>query len=396
MLTGSMPMAKVRQDPKVTERLWPGWYFLPAIIAAAAVVVLIYAATFLPLSVGEPVQKGGLLNEFLPPSGDTSPISLVAVGDLMLSRKVGKLMDQYGLGYPLADIRDFLKQADITFGNLESPLSNGGEPLPGKGIWFRARPEAADSLKDAGFDVMSIANNHALDYDSPALLETVEVLSRAGIAGVGGGSNIFEARRPALVEVKGGEIAFLAYSDMAEMYWSSKYPRQLRATEELPGIAPLRSAEILADVAAAKDKSNIVVVSLHWGVEYADEPTPAQRELAHHLIDGGADLIIGHHPHTLQGVEVYRHGLILYSLGNFVFDQYFSRETQEGLLLQAEFTPFGLREATILPVVLPQSRPQLAQGEAALSILEKTRDLSLKLDTNLRISESGLVVGQVQ
>ncbi|MHB1419689.1 MAG: CapA family protein [Bacillota bacterium] len=396
MLNASMPVARVEQDLRNAHKMWPGWYFLPGLIAAAMTAFSIYAIVLFPPNMHTSSQDNIAVMENYPLAGDISPTSLVAVGDVMLSRKVGKLMDSNGLEYPLAGIRDVLKQADITFGNLESPLSRGGAPLPGKGIWFRARPEAVASLKEAGFDVMSLANNHALDYDSPALLDTVDILTGNGIAEVGGGSNIAEARRPEVIEINGEKIIFLAYSDMAEMYWSSKYPRQLRATGVLPGIAPLKVDEILADMARAKKKAEIVVLSLHWGVEYADEPTPGQRDLAHRLIDGGADLIIGHHPHTLQGVEVYHQGLILYSLGNFVFDQYFSQETQEGLMLQALLSPFGLQQAKILPVILPQSRPELAQGETALRILEKTRALSLKLNTHLRIVDNGLVVDQIQ
>ena len=139
-----------------------------------------------------------------------------------------------------------------------------------------------------------------------------------------------------MIQVKGIKAVFLAYSDMADITWSNEFPRRLRATETRPGVAPLVSEEIIADIQTARQQGGLVFVSLHWGVEYQHQPQESQRQLAHQLIDAGADVIIGHHPHCIQGVEVYRGGLIAYSLGNFVFDQFQSADTKSGLMLQAE------------------------------------------------------------
>ena len=130
-------------------------------------------------------------------------VSLVAVGDIMLARKVERLMQAHGTDYPFARIEHKLQEADITFGNLESPLSERGSPLPGKGICFRARPEMAARLKQAGLDVLSVANNHALDYDTDAFLDTLELLRSSQIEPVGGGRNIDEARQPVIIEKNG-------------------------------------------------------------------------------------------------------------------------------------------------------------------------------------------------
>ncbi|MBO8170034.1 MAG: CapA family protein [Thermoanaerobacteraceae bacterium] len=315
-------------------------------------------------------------------------VSLAAVGDIMLSRGVGRFIAEYGVDYPVKQVAQRLSQADVTFGNLESPIGTGGRPLPGKGIWFRAQPETVHALVYSGFDVVSVANNHALDYDSEVLLETLDILQENGIHAVGGGENIDRARQPVIIERNGLKIGFLAYSEMADIIWSFRYPRMLRATEEQPGIAPAVSFNVrkisedvyvrkmLKDVRNLVPKVDLVVVSLHWGVEYRYHPEDYQRELAHRLIDAGVDLIIGHHPHTLQGLERYRQGLIAYSLGNFIFDQDFSQQTSEGLLLDVVFSPLGIERAAVSPVVIDRGQPVVAQGETAERVKKITAELS--------------------
>lgn len=309
-------------------------------------------------------------------------VSLVAVGDVMLSRGVGSTIARQGLDYPLNRVRTLLAQADITFGNLESPISSVGSPLPGKGIWFRAKPETVGMLVDSGFDIMSIANNHALDYDAPAFLETIQLLRSQGIEPVGGGQNIQEALTPVIADVNGVKIGFLAFSDMADIFWSRAYPRRLKATEEIAGIAPLDKQLIIESVSDLKDRVDVVVVSLHWGNEYTDEPLEAQRKLAYSLIDHGVDLIIGHHPHTLQGIEVYKHGVIAYSLGNFLFDQR-PEKTRQGLILAAEITKLGVKKARLLPVLIEAAQPQVVTGVEGEEILGRVMRLSGRLGTLL-------------
>lgn len=321
------------------------------------------------------------------PEPEIPKISLAAAGDVMLARKLDRLMKERGIDYPFSQTAAVLFDADLAFANLESPLSTRGEKLLGKGIWFRGRPENAQALVQAGFDVLSIANNHAVDYDSPALLDTIEILQGFGIKTVGGGENIAAARRPVSVEVKGIKVTFLAYSEMTDIVWSFKYPRRLKATEDTPGIAPLVVDEILADVAAIREETDFVVVSLHWGTEYRHQPESYQQEIAHRLIDGGVDLIIGHHPHCLQGIEVYKNGLIAYSLGNFVFDQNWSDMTREGLLLKMIITPDGWEDVNIYPIFINDGQPVIAEGEQAESILSLTRNISEKLGTKIEIQD---------
>jgi len=319
-------------------------------------------------------------------------VSFISVGDVMLARKLNRLIDQNGIDYPFLQVKEMLASADITFTNLESPLSTQGKKLPGKGIWFRGNPENVEALLGAGFDVVSLANNHALDYDSPALLETLDLLRSKGIQPVGAGKDINEARSAGLVEAQGIKFAFLAYSEMADMFWSYQYPRRLKATQDTPGIAPLVTDDVAADIAAVRPEVDYVIVSLHWGVEYQHLPEDYQRELAHKLIDAGADVVIGHHPHCLQGVEVYKQGLIAYSLGNFVFDQNWSEKTKEGLLLRMTFTPAEWENAELLPVYINDGQPVVAEAAQAKDILNLTRDASEKLGTKLEIDQGKAMI----
>lgn len=323
-------------------------------------------------------------------------ITFLAAGDVMLARKLDKLINQKGMDYPFLMTGGLLRTADITFANLESPLSDQGAKIDGKGIWFRGKPENTQALTNAGFDVVSLANNHALDYDSPALLQTKELLETVGIKTVGGGKDIGEARSAAIIERDGIKIAFLAYSEMADIIWSYQHPRKLKATDEIPGIAPLVVEQIIEDIENVEGQADYVFVSLHWGVEYQDMPEVYQRDIAHQLIDAGADVILGHHPHCLQGVELYHGKLICYSLGNFVFDQNWSEKTKEGLLLSLTLNPTEILQAELLPIYINDGQPVVAKDDQGMKILDRTLRISEKLGTEIVLNEGkGVIISKV-
>ena len=319
-------------------------------------------------------------------------VSLVAVGDIMLARKVERLMQAHGTDYPFARIEHKLQEADITFGNLESPLSERGNPLPGKGICFRARPEMAARLKQAGLDVLSVANNHALDYDTDAFLDTLELLRSSRIEPVGGGRNIDEARQPVIIEKNGLGVGFLAYTIFADIYYDYRYRRTFRATETISGVAPLEQELILEDVAALRPQVDVVIVSLHWGTEYSRYPDAGQQELGRALIDGGADLIIGHHPHIIQGFERYGNGLIAYSLGNFIFDQNQHVFTRQGLILDLQLTADGLSDLRVWLVFLQTSQSYVMEGQQAREFLQTVQESTRRLGTESTITDNCLVL----
>ncbi len=258
------------------------------------------------------------------------PIELIFVGDVMLDRGVKYMVEKHGdndFSFPFAKIADEIKNADLTMANLESQISDKGSKV-GSIYSFRAPIEAIQGLIFSGIDIVSLANNHAFDYGSQALKDSLERLIDAGISPVGVG-NEYQAFSPTIKTVDKTKIAFFAYTD--------QMPVSLQAKGESLGIAVINKdnlTKIKADIELAKQLADIVVVSFHWGTEYAKEPSLEQTDLAENMIDAGADLIIGHHPHVVQKYEKYKDGYIFYSLGNFIFDQGFSNETLEGEVIE--------------------------------------------------------------
>lgn len=262
------------------------------------------------------------------PMAKEKPITLIFVGDIMLDRGVEYMVEKYGEGdyqFPFLKIAKDLKRADILFGNLEGPISDKGIKV-GSIYSFRSDPKAIEGLTFAGFDFLSVANNHMFDYGRKALEDTFLRLKADGINYVGAGFNEKEAYLPVIKEVKGTKMAFLAYTNLGSPFWEAKGNNS--------GISWLEKERLEKDVKEAKKQAEIVIVSFHYGEEYFSEPTDFQVYISKAAIDAGADLVIGHHPHVVQKIEKYKEGWIAYSLGNFVFDQGFSEETMRGLLLK--------------------------------------------------------------
>ena len=254
--------------------------------------------------------------------------TLIFTGDIMLDRGVKSAIEDYGQGdsrFPFLKISGELKRADVLFGNLESIISDKGTKK-GSIYSFRADPKAINGLLYAGFDIVSVANNHIFDYGRVAMEDSLKRLKSAGIDYVGGGFSYKEAHSPVIKNVRGTEIAYLAYTNKGSRLWSAK--------GENSGICCLDKEDLGRDIFAAKKKSDILIVSMHFGDEYSGHPNNQQKRFARLAIDSGADLVIGHHPHVVQSIEKYKKGYIAYSLGNFIFDQAFSEETERGLLLE--------------------------------------------------------------
>lgn len=260
-------------------------------------------------------------------------VVLLAVGDVAPNRENPHSMFQY--------VKDFLNHGDIGFCQLEANLSSRGTPLPQARLPMRVHPNNAEAIKDAGFHVVSFAGNHCLDWGQDALFDTIDVIKEQGLHIIGVGANIEEARRPAIIEKNGTRIAFLAYNSVLPMgYW---------AEEDRPGCAPIRAFTVyepvehdqpgtpcrihtftkkddlqamVDDIQNTRDKADIIVLSMHWGIHFVPaQIADYQREIAHTAIDCGVDMIIGHHPHILKGIEVYKGKVVMYSLGNFAIEQ---------------------------------------------------------------------------
>ena len=275
-------------------------------------------------------------------------IELIFVGDIMLDRGVKYMVAKHGnndFSFPFAKIADEIKNADLAMANLESQISDKGSNA-GSIYSFRAPVEAIQGLIFSGIDIVSLANNHAFDYGSQALKDSLERLIEAGISPVGVG-NEYQAFSPTIKTVNNTKFAFFAYTD--------QMPVSLQAKGENFGIAVINKdnlTKIEADIGLAKQLADIVVVSLHWGTEYAKEPGLEQVDLARDMINTGADLIIGHHPHVVQKYEKYKNGYIFYSLGNFIFDQGFSDETLEGEIAKVIIKDKKIIDAFPLKIIL--------------------------------------------
>jgi poly-gamma-glutamate synthesis protein (capsule biosynthesis protein) len=273
-------------------------------------------------------------------------VEVVAVGDVMLGRGVA---DQ---SQPLEAVAAWLRRADLAVGNLESVITSDSQP----GSSLQAAPSAAAQLRDAGFDVLGLANNHALDQGPAGLAETASRLRAAGMAPLGAGPDRDTSLQPLILDIGGVRLALLALNAVADWQGSAAGTGWTRAEWDLD--------RARAAVAAAQARAHAVIVSIHWGYEYETTVDPAQRDAARALLTAGADLVIGHHPHVVQPVEVYQDRCVAYSLGNFVFDQA-QDETDQGLALRAFFDGQGLRALQALPVWAGVGPRLVAPGRAS-------------------------------
>ena len=313
------------------------------------------------------------------PSGTPPPVRVVSGGDVMSDRGVKAYAQQYGADAVFAGVAPQLRAGDAAWVNLEGPISTVGSPTPGKDYTFEGSPAMAGALAAAGIDVVTVANNHAVDYGPAALMDTIKNLKKAGIKVAGGGRDFAAAHTPALVKTKAGAtIGFLGYDDVI---WPG-----YAATATQPGIAQAVTdmEQVKKDIRELAQKVDFVVVAFHWGFEYHHYPIAQQTSEAHAAIDAGADLVIGHHPHVLQGFEAYHGRLIAYRLGDFVFD-HFSVETGQTVLVDAVVTPTGV-EATLIPVYVSSSGiPAVQHGASAKTILALVKEYSAPLGAHVSI-----------
>lgn len=283
----------------------------------------------------------------------THPVTIAAVGDIRL----GQVRDPFG------EVGDLLRSSDVTFGNLECALTTSVVHTPGKTdaqvqqqkqFVFRAHPRWSNALALGGFDVLSMANNHAMDYQAEGLRDSVDSLSRLGLKVVGAGPTLAHARARREVTVGGVKVGFLAVTTIVPDYFP--------AAASSPGVAAHPAGPMagwLRDaIAGASDSVDVLCVSFHWGIERQPQPAEYQRSLVRTAVEAGADFIIGHHPHCLQPIEVINGALVAYSLGNFV-GLGTDASTQASVILRARFEDGRLSSYETFPVKLVDHRPQL-------------------------------------
>jgi poly-gamma-glutamate synthesis protein (capsule biosynthesis protein) len=310
---------------------------------------------------------------------ESADLVVSAVGDIMLDGTARPVMSEQGYDYPFVKMLPFFSGAQIIFGNVEGPLTNRGTPEQDKTFVFRSPPaKVGAALKAAGFNVVSLANNHTLDYGADGLVQTIEILDEANILHAGAGADLRAARRPALMEVNGVKVATLAYS--------MTLPENFFAGPNKAGTAFGHLEHVRADIQAAREGADIVLVSFHWGQEGKTALRDYQMRLGRAAIDAGASAVIGHHPHILQGIERYKEGIILYSLGNFTFGSY-SMKSARSAVAQLTFRNARLQHVRLVPINVNnfevQFQPQPLTGAAADAVIEELRTLSAELNTRV-------------
>ncbi|NOZ62067.1 MAG: CapA family protein [Calditrichaeota bacterium] len=316
-------------------------------------------------------------------------VSVVAVGDIMLGNHTAQYIRKYGVEYPFAATDSILRSGDIAVGNLEGPFAVSGTPFDKK-FTFKVPPEFASSLAFAGFDVMTLANNHILDYGAEGLQRTISALDSLKISHCGAGLDLKAACTPAILEENGLKIAVFGYSmTFPAEFWASK----------TSGGTCFPYENILERTIPHYDSTcDIVIANFHWGRELKNAPRDYQRQTAHKAIDLGADLVIGHHPHVLQGVEIYKNRLIAYSLGNFAFASYSKRAT-ESIILKVYLTKNGLLFARAVPINVNnyevEFQPRPLSGKKAKEVIRHLNDYSRQLPAGAIFDSCGVIWGNL-
>ncbi len=306
----------------------------------------------LPLLAAIPVRKKSAFVESVPRSRETH---IIFGGDVMLSRLVGRVARQYSdPALPLRDIAPLFAAADIAFVNLEAPFSDRGK-LVESGMVFKAEPEMIDGLELAGIDIVSTANNHARDCDRYGVEFTLDWLGRHGIAAVGSAKSAEDAHAGTILERNGTRFGFLAYT------YDQSNGNHRDVDDRIAGLDVARMRE---DVASLRTRADAVIISMHAGIEYMRRPCKQQEEFAHAAIEAGARVVVGHHPHVVQPWERVGGGVIFYSLGNLVFDQFQREETQHGALALVKFSGASLKDARLEHVDILLTGPRLATAPA--------------------------------
>lgn len=315
-------------------------------------------------------------------------LTLIAGGDVMLGHWTLGYLEKAGSDYPFVQIAPEIKKATIAFANLEAPFADSGAAVEGKSFTFRVPVQHVRGLAKAGFNLLSIANNHILDYGLDGLAQTLTTLDSAGIAYAGAGLTLQDAWKPAVLETPAGRVVMLAFA--------MTYPVAFWATDSTGGTAYPYEARFAAVLDSLENEADYTIISFHWGTEKKKVPNDYQIYFAHLAIDHGADLVLGHHPHVTQGLELYKNKLIAYSLGNLAFSAY-SKSAVHSMLLKIVLQPKGLLFCRVLPLNIDNAevefQPQFADAARRAQIYAELDSLSFLLNQRDIFEENGLIFG---
>ena len=307
---------------------------------------------------------------------ENTVVHFIALGDIMLGGRVALTIEKTGADPLFENMQPYIDPDALIFGNLEMPFSHGGPSyLGGVHPSYRVPASCVQAVEALRLRVVNLATNHILDWGPEALELTLSLLRERGIETVGAGLNEKEARKPAIVRAAGLKVGFLGYCKRGE--YTSRGNR--------PGAAFLDADNILADITALRKRVDVLAVSLHWGLELSDHPSPDDVGLARKLVRAGADLVLGHHPHVIQGIEQYQGGLIAYSLGNFIFDNsaghIVSRQAwdkrHQGMILRVRLSGGHIAGHTVIPTHLTEEHAVIpARGALKEEVLNRLQELS--------------------
>lgn len=325
-----------------------------------------------------PLKSAAALSDnkrlFIDSMATRKAVSVAATGDLMMGSWIIDLVDEKGFDYPFDSTRSIFRHSDISIANLEAPFTDKGSRFEDKTFTFKVPPDFVRGIDNAGINVVNLANNHIVDYGCKGLSSTIDVLEDFDVAYCGAGANDTLACRATFLEKEGIRFAFLGFS--------FTYPLDFWAESDRCGTCHPTEAQMRELIYDCEERADIVVVSFHWGQEKRSTPKSYQIFFARRAIDFGADLVLGHHPHVLQGVEIYRNRLIAYSLGNYIFGS-FSYTSRTSMILRVFVDKLGLVYARIYPINVYNSavqfQPRLLRGEQRERVL---RDLN-KISTDL-------------
>src|SRR3989339_663665 len=306
-------------------------------------------------------------------------IVITAVGDIMLSRGLSPLLEKNGPDYPFAGTKHIFRNSDIAIGNLECYISSRTLDA-GNFFNFRASTPAVSGLKNAGFNVLTLANNHVFDGGYPGVRDTVSILQEHKIAYCGAGSDIETAQRPASLQIKGKKIAVISCTTLM--------PAGLLASKNSPGL--VSPGMLVSQIRRLRVYYDYVIVSCHWGEELAEKPRADDIKTAHALIDAGAELVIGHHPHTIQGIEIYKGKAIIYSLGNFIFDNP-SEPTRKAFIAEYTILPRS-KTLRVIPIERKLGVAYIPGDNSAIEIVNRIKTESSDFNTEISVSTDSFSV----
>lgn len=308
---------------------------------------------------------------------------IALVGDVMLGRLVNERLRREGPAYPWGDVLPLFEQAELRFANLECVIADGGEPWPDKVFTFRSDRKNVASLEAAHVDVVSLANNHVLDYGVPALQEMLPLLDERGILHTGAGPDAAAAREPAISSTGGTTVGFLACTDN-EPGWQAG-PGSPGVFHVPVSLRDARARQLLELVRRTRERTGFLVVSAHWGPNWGVEVPQAHRSFAHALVDAGADVVFGHSAHIFRGVEVYRGRPVIYSAGDFIDDYAVDPEERndQSFLFLLEVRDGVPRTLRLHPTLIAHYRVMRA-GRAARAIAGRMEERSAELGTPCR------------